>query len=165
MPLFRVHWRAEDALLRDYPVGIDTGSGEAEVTVARANLVPAHHGRLVDGAPGETVALRAPAWADASTQPPIELSLTSAGTPVRGKRDGGPGISIAPIRLPDRPEARPHRLDVSLVLPSGVTVPATQLGSLLDARAGEYSFVVDLEEEEPPIMRFSTGPLGLAPPL
>jgi hypothetical protein len=165
LPLFRVRWQAEDALLRDYPVGVDTGAGEAEVTVARANLVPAHHGRLVDGAPGETVSLRAPAWADADTASPVEFSLIKAGTPVRGRRDGGPGIAFAPIRLPDRPEARPHRLDVSLVLPSSVTVPATQLGSLLDARAGEYSFVVDVEEEEPPIMRFSTGPLGLAPPL
>jgi len=165
LPLFRVHWQAQDALQRAYPVGIDSGSGEPEVTVARANLVSAHHGRLVDGGPGETVALRAPAWADSATTPPIEFSLTKAGTPARGRRDGGQGIAIAPRRLPDRPEAKPHRLDVALELPSSITVPATQLGSLLDARAGEYSFVLDVEEEEPPIIRFSTGPLGLAPPL
>ncbi len=164
LPLFRVHWRAADALLRSYPVGVDTGAGEAEVTVARANLVPAHHGRLVDGPPGETIELRVPDWAESDTTPPIEFSLKKAGSPARGRRVGGPGLSIAPARLPDRPAAKPHRLAVSLLLPSHLTVPATQLGSLLDARAGEYSYVVDLEEEEPPILRFSTGSLGVAPP-
>ena len=38
---------------RAYPVGIDTSAGGDEVTVARGNLVPAHHGRLVDGPPGD----------------------------------------------------------------------------------------------------------------
>lgn len=165
LPLFRVQWRAEDRLLRDYPVGIDTGAGEPEVTIARANLVTAHHGRLVDGPPGTTVAARIPDWADEATTPPIEFSLVEAGSPARGRRIGGPGLAIAPARAPDRPEPAPHRLDVSLRLPSTLTIPATRLGSLLDAGAGEYSFVVDLEEEEPPILRFSTGPLGVVPPL
>ena len=165
LPLFRVHWRAEDKLLRDYPVGIDSGAGEPEVTVARANLVTAHHGRLVDGPPGGTVAARIPDWADETTTSPIEFSLVEAGSPARGRRIGGPGLAIAPARVPDRPEPVPHRLDVSLRLPSDLTVPATRLGSLLDAGPGEYSFVVDLEEEEPPILRFSTGPLGVVPPL
>ena len=42
-------WGREDALARSYAVGIDTAEGGDEVAVARANLVPAHHGRLVDG--------------------------------------------------------------------------------------------------------------------
>src|SRR5205085_1204666 len=79
-------------------------------------------------------------------------------------RSGGPGLSIAPARRPDRPEPAPHRLDVSLLLPSGVEVPATRLDTLLEASAGEYSFVVDIEDAEPPILRFSTGPLGVTPP-
>jgi hypothetical protein len=165
LPLFRLRWRPEDALLRDYPVGVDTSAGEAEVTIARANLVPAHHGRLVDGGPGETVALRLRDWAEPDTAPPSEVSLVEAGAPARGRRAGGPGLSMAPARLPDRPQAEPHRLDVTLRLPSGLDVPATRFGSLVEARAGEYSFVVDLEEDEAPIVRFSAGPLGVAPPL
>jgi hypothetical protein len=165
LALYRVRWRAADALVRAYPVGVDTGVGGAEVTVARANLVPAHHGRLVDGPPGTTLTPRIPDWADRDATAPAELSLLAAGRPGRGRSAGGPGLSIAPARAPDRAEPDPHRLDVSVLLPSGLTVPATRLGSLLDARPGEYSFVVDLEEDEPPVLRFSTGAVGLTPPL
>ena len=165
LALYRVRWAPDDALARPYPVGVDTSTGAAEVTVARANLVPAHHGRLVDGPPGTTLAQRLPDWADPEDAPPSELSLVAAGSPGRGRSAGGAGLSIAPARAPDRPEPAPHRLDVSVLLPSGLTVPAARLGSLLDARPGEYAFVVDPEEQEPPILRFSTGVVGQAPPL
>jgi hypothetical protein len=165
LKLFRVRWRPEDALLRPYPVGVDTSAGGAEVTVARANLVPAHHGRLVDGPAGSTLAPRLPDWADPDTTVPAEYSLVAAGAPARGGRAGGPGLSIAPARLPERPQAGPHRLDVSVLLPSGVEVRATPVGSLLDARPGEFGVVVDVEEDEAPILRFATGSVGSAPPL
>ena len=73
------------------------------MTVARANLVPAHHGRLVDGPPGATLAPRLADWADGATTPPVELSLIAAGSPAAARRAGGPGLSMAPARLPDRP--------------------------------------------------------------
>ncbi len=165
LALYRVHWRPEDALVRPYPVGVDTSAGGAEVTVARANLVHAHHGRLVDGPPGATLVPRLADWADGATAPPAELSLIAAGSPAAGRRSGGPGLSMAPARLPDRPEPGPHRLDVSVLLPSGLTVAATVLRSLLDATGAELSAVVDLEEHEPPILRFKTGSVGQAPPL
>jgi hypothetical protein len=165
LELYRAHWRPQDALVRAYPVGVDTSAGGAEVTVARANLVPAHHGRLVDGPPGATLDQRIPDWADPETAPPVEFSLTAAGSPASGGRASGPGLSIAPARAPDRPETGPHRLDVSVQLPSGLTVGAPVLGSLLDATGGEISAVVDLEEREPPILRFATGSVGQAPPL
>jgi hypothetical protein len=165
LALYRVHWHPEDALVRAYPVGIDTSAGGAEVTIARANLVPAHHGRLVDGPPGATLAARLPDWADPETAPPVEFSLIAAGTPAVGRRAGGPGLSIAPARAPERPETGPHRVDVSVLLPSGLTVSATVLRSLLDASGAELSVVVDLEEREPPILRFKTGSIGQAPPL
>jgi predicted phage baseplate assembly protein len=165
LALYRVHWRPEDALVRAYPVGIDTSAGGAEVTVARANLVPAHHGRLVDGPPGATLAPRLPDWADPETAPPVEFSLIAAGSPATGGRAGGPGLSIAAARAPERPETGPHRLDVSVLLPSGLTVSATMLRSLLDATGAELSVVVDVEEHEPPILRFKTGSIGQAPPL
>ncbi len=164
LSLFRVTWRAEDALREPYPVGVDASSGEPEVTVARACLAPAHHGRLVDGPPGSTLAPRVPDWADAATWPPAEFSLTAAGHPGRGRRPGGPGLALAPAAPPERAQPSPYRLDVSVALPSGVTVPATLLSSLLDARAGEYSVVVDVEDDEPPVLRFATGAVGLAPP-
>jgi hypothetical protein len=165
LALYRVHWRPEDALVRAYPVGVDTSAGGAEVTVARANLVPAHHGRLVDGPPGTTLAPRVPDWADGQSAPPVEFSLVAAGRPAAGRLTGGPGLSIAPARAPDRPETGPHRLGVSVLLPSGLTVSATVLRSLLDATDAGLSAVVDLEEHEPPILRFKTGSVGKAPPL
>lgn len=165
LALCRVHWRPEDALVRAYPVGVDRSAGGAEVTVARANLVPAHHGRLVDGPPEETLAPRLPDWADPATAQPVEFSLIAAGSPAQGRRAGGPGLSFAPARPPDRPETGPHRLDISVRLPSLETVSATVLRSLLDATGAELAAVVDVEEHEPPILRFKTGAVGQAPPL
>ena len=156
LSLYVVRWRAQDALERAYSVGIDSSRGAPEVTVGRANLVPAHHGRLVDGPAGETLAQRVPDWADPATTPPAELSFVAAGSPA-SPRGPGPGLAIGPDG--------PYGLDVRVTLPSHVTVPAQRVSSLLDARPGELSVVVDLEEREPPVLRFAAGPSGLAPPL
>lgn len=156
LALFDVRWRAEDALVRSYSVGIDATRGAPEVTVARANLVPAHHGRLVDGPGGETLARRLPDWADPATTVPAEFSLVAAGS-AAGPRGAGPGLAIG--------ADGPYGLAVRVTLPSAITVPAQRVASLLDARAGELSVVVDIEEREPPVLRFATGAVGLAPPL
>jgi hypothetical protein len=156
LSLYRVRWRAEDALARAYSVGIDTSQGAPEVTVVRGNLVPAHHGRLVDGPAGETLAQRVPSWADPATAAPAEFSLVAAGSPA-GPRGPGPGLATGPDG--------PYGLAVRVTLPSGVTVGAQHVGNLLDARPGELSVVVDVEEHEPPILRFATGAVGLSPPL
>lgn len=150
MVLTRVRWDAADALARSYPVGIDTGAGGAEVTVARANLVPAHHGRLVRGA--GTVAPRDPQPTSPASDG--EYSLVAAGVP----RLGGLGLAL-------RPDRSPHRLDVRVTLPSGAVVDADVLPDLLLAAPARLAAVVDIEEDEPPMLRFRTGATGLAPPL
>ena len=143
LDLFRVAWSRDDALGRSYPVGIDTSEGGDEVTIARANLVPAHHGLLVD--PGGLEPLLGGGG----------VVLSSAGDPSRG----GPGLAL------DETGA-PHRLDVTVSLPSGLVAGAEWVDTLLDpqASAADFPFVVEVEEHEPPALRFRTGTVGLDPP-
>ena len=133
--LTHVRWRARDALRRAYPVAVDASSGLPQTTVVRGNLVPAHHGRLVGG--------------------PQALAARD----VAGEFDmvGGPGVAL-------RADGRPHRLDVSVRLPSGAEQGAVAMTSLLDAPPGELAVVVDVEDREPPVLRFSTGAVGTPPP-
>jgi hypothetical protein len=141
-----VRWRAEDELARPYPVGVDTSAGGDEVTVARANLVPAHHGRLVDGAPGSTAV---PAGA------PGTFSLVAAGFPALG----GPGVAL-------RADGVPYRLEVGIALPGASTpTPVDVVASLLTVPPATLAAVLDVEDDEPPLLRFATGAVGLAPPL
>ena len=140
LELVNVRWAPEDALPRPYAVGIDAGAGAPEVTVARGNVVPAHHGRLVYG---DTTAAR-----DTAT-----WWLTAAGTPVLG----GPGLAFDA-------GSRPHTLDVAVTLPSTATVTADVLPTLLESRAGDLAVVVETEAHEPPVIRFRTGAVGTAPP-
>jgi hypothetical protein len=142
LPLFRVAWSREDALARSYAVGIDASEGSDEVTVARANLVPAHHGRLVD--PGGF-----------ELRPDGGYALASAGDPSRG----GPGVALDETGMP-------HRLDVTVTLPSGLTAGAEWVDTLLDPEASDsdFPFVVDIEEREAPALRFHTGAVGFDPP-
>ncbi len=156
LPLARIQWRREDALTHSLPVGVDSAEGGDEVAVARGNLVPAHHGRLVRG-PGAL--LVRPRRGNGGAPGPVEAySLTLAGTPAHGTRAGGPGVSL-------RPDGLPYRLDVKVVLPSTVEVDLDgPLPTLLETE-GELAAVLDVEEYEPPILRFRTGAVGLAPPL
>jgi hypothetical protein len=151
LPLFRVRWRDEDALGRAYPVGVDSGAGGAEVVVARANLVPAHHGRLVDGPAGAVVAPREeqPPGADA----PVEFSLLGAGVPARG----GVGVAL-------RQDGTPYRMEVRVTLPSGGEAGAEVVPSLLLVPPTTLAAVLDVEDHEPPVLRFRTGAVGLTPP-
>jgi hypothetical protein len=155
LDLFRVTWARGDALARSYPVGIDPGEGADEVTVVRGNLVPAHHGRLVDG---DAAGLK-PIMRD-DDAPPAEFSLLVAGTPSWPGRPGGPGIAMDA-------DGVPYGLEVDVTLPSGLEVGASWATTLLDVAADvtDLAFVIDVEEHEPPLLRFQTGAVGLAPPL
>ncbi|MDI2131684.1 baseplate J/gp47 family protein [Yinghuangia seranimata] len=143
--LTRVRWRTEDALPVSYPVGIDTSTGVPAVVVARGNVVPAHHGRLVNGPPGAVVE------ADGSGG----YLLTAAGTPA----EGGPGVAR-------RPDGTPYRMDIRVYLPSGDVVGADWVDSLLTLDAPvRLAAVLETEDDAPPLLRFRTGAVGLAPPL
>ncbi|HLL64843.1 MAG TPA: hypothetical protein VK453_03735 [Micromonosporaceae bacterium] len=136
LPLYTVRWSPGEALPRAYPVAVDDRAGAPEVTVARANLVPAHHGRLAAG-PG---ALRAGR--------PGEYHLDAAATmPVARRADG-----------------RPYRLDVDVRLPSGGTVRPELVPSLVEVADPALACVLDTEDGMPPALRFRTGALGLLPP-
>ena len=52
-------------------------------------------------------------------------------------------------------------------LPSGLTVGGTwtRHAARRAAAGSDFAFVVDVEEHEPPVLRFATGAVGLAPPL
>ncbi|MFN2627081.1 MAG: hypothetical protein ABR569_00405 [Gaiellaceae bacterium] len=142
LPLFRVVWSREDALATSYAVGIDASEGSDEVTVGRANLVAAHHGRLVD--PGGL-----------ELRPDGGYALTSVGDPSRG----GPGVALDET-------GRPHRLDVTVTLPSGLAAGAEWVDTLLDPEISDsdFPFVLEVEEREAPALRFHTGAVGLEPP-
>ncbi|MEV0319772.1 hypothetical protein ACIBKX_16735 [Streptomyces sp. NPDC050658] len=146
MRLYRVRWAAADALPRAYPASVDTSAGGAEVTVARGNAVPAHHGRLVGG-PG--VLRRREGGL------PGEYTLDSAGISGRG----GAGVAL-------RTSGVPYRLEVRAALPSGPRVGVGLVRALLDVTSpGRLACVLDFEDHEPPLLRFRTGAVGLLPPL
>jgi hypothetical protein len=148
LELTLVRWRAEDALERSLPIGVDTGAGGEEVAVARANLVRAHHGRLVDGPPGTTLAPRT----DPEAGPVVTYSMSEAAA-------SGPRVLSLAL------DGSPRGLVVRVGLPSGLEVQPEYVPSLLGGPEGELAVVVDIEEHEPPLMRFRTGAVGLAPPL
>jgi hypothetical protein len=143
LPLFRVAWSLDDALAAPYEVGIGDEHGADEVTIVRANLVPAHQGLYVD--PGGFTQREAGGY-----------SLDSAGAP----SSGGLGLALDET-------GRPHRLDVTVTLPSSLGVGATWVDTLLDPQVSvtDFPYVVDIEEQEAPILSFRTGDVGLEPPL
>ena len=120
---------ADDALARPYPVGIDTATGAAEVTVGAGEPRPRPPRAARRRPAGTTLAQRLPDWADPEDAPPSELSLVAAGSPGARPERGRPGPVDRAGRAPDRPEPAPHRLDVSVLLPSGLAVPAARVGT------------------------------------
>ncbi len=139
--LLAVSWSAAEALERSYPVTIDPSHGEPEVTVARANIVAAHHGR-------PAVALDA-----ARRRPSAEPSgwwLVEAGA----VGHNGPGLAR------DR-HGRPRRLTVSVELPSGTQTAAAYVPTLLaEPETGVFAFVVETEDHQAPLIRFRSGHVG-----
>lgn len=152
LPLLQVTWDPAEALPDDLPVGIDRSRGAPEVAVVRANVVPAHHGRIVDGPAGATLQPR-PEEGAPPDAPTTAWLLTAAGVPGRG----GAGLAL-------RPDGLPHRLDVVVTLPSLSTVEPEVRHSLLGTRAGDLAVSVDVEDHEPPALRFVTGAVGVPPP-
>jgi len=119
------------------------------VTVVRGNIAATHHGRLVNGGAAGLTPLAGGAY-----------SLRAAGAPSRPGRPGGPGLALDAT-------GRPHALAVDITLPSGLHAGAVWTDTLLDVSAdsSDFSFVIDVEEYEPPLLRFQTGAVGLTPPL
>ncbi|GAA0712527.1 hypothetical protein Drose_13565 [Dactylosporangium roseum] len=136
LPLYAVRWAAAEALPRPYPVTVDERAGAPEVTVARANLVSAHHGRLAAG-PAALAAIR-----------PGDYRLDAA--------------TAAPVAR--RADGRPYRLDVDVTLPSGGTVQPDLVPSLVEVADPVLACVLETEDGEPPLLRFRTGATGLLPP-
>jgi len=149
--LVRVFWDPAQALGSPVPASVAVPGG-ARVGVARLALLPAHHGLVVDG-PGVLAAV------DRLTGAPLEeavaevadLLLVAAGP------EATPGLS-------HDPGGRPWQLDVEVRLPSGATVPATRVPTLLRAPTAGFSVVVDADDELPARLRFRTGALGVVPP-
>lgn len=136
LPLYTVRWSAAQALPRRYPVMVDESAGAPEVTVARANLVPAHHGRLADG-PDVLAPQGIGAYA----------VLAAAAAPIARRADGSA-----------------YRLDVDVVLPSGSTVRPQLVPSLVEVADPALAYVLEPEDGRPPVLRFVTGAVGLLPP-
>lgn len=136
LALVTVRWPAAQALPRPYPVSIDERFGAPEVTVARANVVPAHHGRLAAGP-------------DVLSQvgPADHALIAAAAKPVARRADG-----------------RPYRLDVAVTLPSGGTVTPELVPTLVEVAEPVLACVLEVEDGRPPALRFRTGAVGLPPP-
>ena len=148
-------WRADEALSFAFPVAVDDTLGFREVAVARGNVAPAHHGRLVDG-PGTARADRSRARRSDRCAPSA-FELAACGAPGRNERAGGRGLAM-------RADGRPYRLDLDVALPSGQEAHPEVLSTLLDAPAGDLAAVVEIEDDFPPALRFAAGSAGAAPP-
>lgn len=150
LPLVRVFWDEADALTRAVPVSVDTSGGSPRVGVARLGLFSAHHGLAVDGPaavrPFDPLTSGSPDPAHAAV---TDYWLTRAQTP---------GLSCTP-------GGRPWLLQTTIRLPSGVSVEATRVTSLLRAPSDGFVVVVDHDDDEPPRLRFATGALGQPPPI
>ncbi|MEO6998295.1 MAG: hypothetical protein ABI112_09455, partial [Terracoccus sp.] len=149
LPLVRVFWAAGDALTAPVPVSVATDAGSPRVGVARLGLVTAHHGLPVDG-PGALTPL------DPLTGDTPDPAVTEVGD-YRLTRAATAGLSCAP-------GGRPWQVRTRIALPSGVPVEATRVTSLLRAPSDGFVVVVDLDDDDPPQLRFRTGALGLVPP-
>lgn len=148
LPLVRVFWSGQDALAAPVPVSIATDGGTPRVGVARLGVLRAHHGLPVDGP--AAVAPYDPLTGDA---------------PDPGVHDVGDyWLTRAVAGLSSAPGGRPWQLDTRIALPSGVAVDATRVTSLLRAPSDGFTVVVDLDDAEPPRLRFATGALGVVPP-
>jgi hypothetical protein len=148
LPLVRVFWDEDDALARAVPVSVTAQGGTPRVGVARLGLFPAHHGLPVDGF--DTVLPH-----DRLTGRPPDPAV--AGVADYWLPRAAPGLATAP-------GGRPWLLETRVELPSGVAVGATRVTSLLRAPTDGFAVVVDHDDDDPPLLRFGTGALGVVPP-
>ncbi|HEX4698912.1 MAG TPA: baseplate J/gp47 family protein [Actinomycetes bacterium] len=149
LPLVRAFWEADDALTAAVPVSVATDAGSPRVGVARLGLVAAHHGLPVDG-PGALAPF------DPLTGDSPDPAVTEVGE-YWLTRAAAAGLSCAP-------GGRPWQVRTRIGLPSGVPVEATRVTSLLRAPSDGFAVVVDVDDDDPPRLRFRTGALGLVPP-
>ncbi len=150
LALFRVGWR--EPLERSYPASADRSRGAAEITIVRGNLVPAHHGVLVDGPPEATLQPVSPDWAE-------HLPL--------GERTGVPDgylLAGAPEGLARRDDGTPYRVEVDVTLPSGAGIVPINTATHLGVTPGQLAVTVEEESWRPPLIRFRTGSMGTDPP-
>ncbi len=150
LPLVRVFWGEDEALTAVVPVSIDSSGGTPRVGVARLALVPGHHGLCVDGPAAVT---------------PFEPLTSSAPDPAEVAVTDYWLTRAATLGLSARPGGAPWQLDTAIVLPSGVSVGAPRVTSLLRAPSDGFSVVVDHDDDDPPRLRFATGAVGQAPPV
>jgi len=149
LPLVRVFWDAAEALTAAVPVSVAADAGSPRVGVARLGLVAAHHGLPVDGP-------HALAPFDPLTGDAPDPALTEVGD-YWLTRAAATGLSCAP-------GGRPWQVRTRIGLPSSIPVEATRVTSLLRAPSDGFAVVVDLDDDDPPRLRFRTGALGLVPP-
>nr|MBA2560619.1 hypothetical protein [Propionibacteriales bacterium] len=125
-----------------------------EVTVARGNLVEAHHGLVVSGPADQTLTAVEPDWAD-RIAPGDRLEDEVVGYLLTGATDN---------TLARRADGQPYRLNVNVTLPSGGVVPADVVPTHLGSPPGTLSVTVDEEPWRRPLLRFKTGGQGQQPP-
>lgn len=153
LALSRVSWASADGLRAAFPVSPDESRGAPEVTVARGNMVRAHHGVLVTGSRDETLKASAPSWAE--RLPRDERAAAPTGQLLIGAGNLG---------LARRGDGSPYLLDVEVTLPSGSTVTADYVTTHLGLPSRRLAVTVEEEEWRPPLMRFRTGEQGTDPP-
>lgn len=149
IPLIRVFWDAAEALTDEFPVSVTASGGSPRVAVARLGLFAAHHGLAVDG----PAAVRPYDRLTGDAPDPAIIAVSDYWL----VRAADAGLSCAP-------GGRPWQLETTIALPSAVTVTAGRVTSLLRAPSDGFSVVVDHDDDDPPLLRFETGALGLRPP-
>lgn len=152
LTLAMVRWGSGDRLERAYPVSVDTTRGAPEVTVARANLVDAHHGLLIDG-PAQAVLDELEA--DWAAQLPDEVGAA-------GKL--GWLLVGAPAGLARRTDGTPYMMQARVTLASGAEIAADHVDTHLGVTRGQLAVTVEQEDWRPPLLRFRTGRQGTEPP-
>ena len=148
-------WRADEALSFAFPVAVDDTLGFREVAVARGNVAPAHHGRLVDG-PGTL----APIVPERSIRPGTRRRPSSS---PRAAHQAETNARAAAASRCGPTAGRTASTSTSR-FPSGQEAHPEVLSTLLDAPAGDLAAVVEIEDDFPPVLRFAAGSAGAAPP-
>ena len=178
LPLTRVTWDAADAL--GFPLCLSTrlpdGRDLEDVSVARANLVLADHGRSVTErhpsdprAPGIRTGPRA--FRLGLRQGPLSFRIPPPPPGPEGSLPPALGLLVTDPRL-----ARPQVTELTITpapLPSGATVPAGAIwrpaagagaADLLASGPFDQRFAVETGNDGRALLRFGDDSFGIAPP-
>jgi hypothetical protein len=159
LPLLRVHWRLQDALVR--PLCISTrplGTGLLRnVTVARGNIVLADHGLTTS----ETFTPPAPVTDTANFRLPLSQGpLTMQAEPVQVNYDPATLRLLTPRKdLSGSPRAARPAVALSISFPtdSELWVPA---GDLLGSSTFDQNFVAEVDNDNRTALRFGDDQYG-----